>query len=105
PFAGAAPLFALAAHRNVYLKFTSMNIHEAAEGKSTPQALLGALLDRFGADRMMWGSDFAHTTGSAAEPSKDLVDLVRGAVAFLSTTDREQVLAGTARTLFPALVR
>ena len=103
PFTGAGPLFALAACPNVYLKFSTMNIREAAEGKSTPRAFFEALIGRFGTARIMWGSDFPHTTGSPAEPYKDLVDFARDTLAFLSSADREQILAGTARALFPAL--
>jgi predicted TIM-barrel fold metal-dependent hydrolase len=103
PYQEAAPLFELATLPNVYLKFSTMNIQEASAGKSTPRASFEALLDRCGPGHLMWGSDFPHTTGSRAEPYKELVDLARETFGFLSETDREQVFAGTARSLFPAL--
>jgi predicted TIM-barrel fold metal-dependent hydrolase len=103
PYPDAAPLFALAALPNVYLKFSTMNIHEAAAGQSTPRVFFESLLERCGPSRLMWGSDFPHTTGSRAEPYKELVDLARDTFGFLSAADRERVFAGTARSLFPAL--
>jgi len=105
PYAAAAEFFALAECPNLYLKFSSMNIREADRGKSTPRAFLEALVTRFGSGRLMWGSDFPHSTGSPAAPYRELVDLAREALAFLSPTDREQVLAGTALSLYPALLR
>jgi predicted TIM-barrel fold metal-dependent hydrolase len=105
PYADAAPLFALADLPNVYFKFSTMNIHEAAAGKSTPRAFFETLLECCGPDHLMWGSNFPHTTGSRTEPYKDLIDLARETFGFLSESEREQVFAGTARSLFPALAR
>lgn len=103
PYAEAKPLFELAACPNVYLKFSSMNIWEASEGNSTPRAFFEALIARFGPERLLWGTDFPHTLGSPAAPYKDLVDLARETFAFVSAEDREQIFAGTARSLFPTL--
>ena len=103
PYPDAAPLFALAVMPNVYFKLSTMNIHEASAGKSTPQAFFETFLERCGPGRLLWGSDFPHTTGSRVEPYKGLVDLARETFSFLSAADREQVFAGTARSLFPAL--
>ena len=104
PYEAAREFFALREHANVHLKFSSMNLREADEGKSTPRAFVAALVERFGASRLLWGSDFPHTRGSASAPYKDLVDLARDTLAFLPAADREQMLAGTARKLYPALV-
>ena len=51
----------------------------------------------------MWGSDFPHSLGSPAAPYADLVEMARAALDHLSPTDREQMLAGTALSLYPAL--
>lgn len=104
PYAAAHEFFALSDLQNVHFKFSSMNLREAAEGKSTPPAFVTALVERFGPGRLLWGSDFPHTRGSEAAPYKDLVDLARETLAFLPAADREQMLAGTARQLYPALV-
>jgi predicted TIM-barrel fold metal-dependent hydrolase len=104
PYAAAGEFFALRDLTNVHFKFSSMNLWEAAEGKSTTKAFLGALVEHFGSGRLLWGSDFPHSRGSASAPYKDLVDLAREALAFLPAAEREQMLAGTAHKLFPALV-
>lgn len=105
PYAAAREFFALAECPNLYLKFSSMNIREAARGKSTPWAFMEALVTRFGPGRLLWGSDYPHSTGSPAAPYQELVDLAREVCAFLSPADREQVFAGTAHSLYPALRR
>jgi predicted TIM-barrel fold metal-dependent hydrolase len=103
PYAEASEFFALADCPNLHLKFSTLNIREASRGKSRPGAFIQALVNRFGPDRVMWGSDFPHSTGSPAAPYTELVDLARDVVVSLSPAEREQVFAGTARRLFPAL--
>ena len=88
----------------LHLKLTSHLFHTLG-GLDAQQRFARALDKHFGARRLLWGSDFPHTQGSAADPYKELVDLAREALAFLSPADREQLLAGTARSLFPALAR
>lgn len=105
PYEAAREFFALRDLSNLHFKFSSMNLREASAGKSTPRAFVEALVERFGPGRLLWGSDFPHTRGSASAPYKDLVDLARDTLAFLPVGDREQMLAGTARKLYPALVR
>lgn len=77
------------------LKFSSINIraHEDA------QAYFAGLIEAFGPQRMMWGSDFPHTKG----PYTELVELARNTFAFASTEVRDWLFAGTARKLYPAL--
>lgn len=103
PYPDASEFFALAECPNLYLKFSTMNIREAGNGRSTPRAFIEALVTRFVPGRLMWGSDFPHSKGSAAAPYQDLVDLALESVGFLSPAEREQVLAGTARSLYPGL--
>lgn len=103
PYAEAGEFFALADCPNLNFKFSTLNIREAGTGRSTPRAFLEAMVDRFGPTRLMWGSDFPHSTGSPTAPYRELVELAREAVAFLSPADQEQVLAGTARRLYPTL--
>ena len=104
PYAEAAEFYALADCPNLNFKFSTLNIREAGTGHSTSRAFIEALVDRFGPGRLMWGSDFPHSTGSPAAPYKELVDLARETLAFLSPADREEMLAGTARRLYPTLV-
>jgi L-fuconolactonase len=99
PFAAAALLFALAAHRNVYVKLTTHTYHEATRGRSTPRAFLARLVEAFGAERIAWGSNFPASEGSLAE----LVALARDWVDFLSAADQRRILGETALALYPAL--
>ena len=103
PYRAAAAFFGLAETPNLYLKFSSLNLREAAEGDSTPRAFMETLVDRFGPSRLTWGSDFPHSAGGPEAPYGELVDLVRTALAGLSSADREQALAGTALALYPTL--
>jgi predicted TIM-barrel fold metal-dependent hydrolase len=103
PYSDAAEFFGLAALPNLYFKFSTLNLREASEGRSTPQAFVEALVTRLGPRRLLWGSDFPHSQGGKAAPYQELVELAREALAFLGPADREQILAGTARSLFPAL--
>ncbi len=48
----------------------------------------------------MWGSDHPHTDGPGYGP---LVDLARASTGALAAADRDAVLAGTARRLWPGL--
>ena len=101
PYTAAQPLFDLAAHPNVYLKFTTVTLQDAACGRSTPRALLEQLVATFGAHRLAWGSNFPASEG--ALPT--LATLARDALAFLPESDQQQILGGTARALYPALCR
>ncbi|MFN6954800.1 MAG: amidohydrolase family protein [Acetobacteraceae bacterium] len=101
PYARAADLFALAALPQVVLKLTSRALDLAAEGRSTPGALVAAIVDAFGAGRIMWGSNFP----AAEPPLPELVAQVQGAIAGLPGADQAMILGGTARRLYPALER
>lgn len=99
PYACAAPLLALAAYPQVILKLTTRALDLAGEGASTPEALLAVLLERFGARRIMWGSNFPAHHGALSE----LLGRSRRALAHLSETDRAEILGGTARRVYPGL--
>ncbi len=103
PYAAAPDFWALAGCPNLHLKLTSMNIREAAAGKATPWSFIETLVWRFGANRICWGSDYPHTTGDPAAPYRDLVDMARKTLAFLPGAEREEILSGTARRLYPKL--
>lgn len=48
----------MAQYPNLYLKFSTRNIREAGEGKSIVEKLFGCLIELFGANCMLWGSNF-----------------------------------------------
>lgn len=99
PFAAAASLFALAKYPNVYLKLTHRPIEQAKLGKSTPEKFLGHAVQQFGANRILWGSNFP----AAKEPLPELIAMARNALAFLPQPDQDWIFHKTAQTIYPAL--
>jgi len=99
PYAAAAPLFELARYSNVYLKVTHRNFEEARNGKATPESFFPRLVEKFGANRIAWGSNFP----AAKQPLSELVALGRDTLAFLPQAERDWIFEKTALTLYPAL--
>lgn len=103
PYAGAAELFALAGFEHLHLKVTSHLLEGAdAEGDPCGRALVAQLVATFGADRLVWGSDYPQTHDRTYA---ELVELGQGACAELTDADREQITATNALRLWPALAR
>ena len=93
-FSRAADLFAFTDSRNLCLKVSSMTLRSTEH----PKTLWSTLVSRFGSERLMWGSDYPHTY----EPNyAALVDLALETTAGLTERARADVLAGTARRLWP----
>src|SRR5215204_5558450 len=66
PFAADSEFLDLAKYRNVFLKLTPLNVTPADWGKATPQTWFQTLIDRYGAERIAWGSNFPATDDSLA---------------------------------------
>jgi predicted TIM-barrel fold metal-dependent hydrolase len=103
PYAGAAPLFALAGFEALHLKVTS-HVLEDAEARSPggAAALVECLHARFGAERLVWGSDYPQTHDRSYA---DLVALGQAACAALPRGEQERFLGGNALRLWPTLAR
>jgi len=99
PYAKAGPLFALARYPNVYLKITHRPIEQAMKGRATPESFLGRAVQEFGAERLIWGSNFP----AAKPPLPELVTMARRALAFLPPADQDWIFFKTAQKLYPAL--
>jgi len=97
PFPGLAPLLALAEHGGLHLKVTS-HVLEAAAVHAT--AFVELLADRFGPERLVWGSDYPQTHDRTYA---ELVALGRGACAGLPAADQARVLGENALRLWPSL--
>jgi predicted TIM-barrel fold metal-dependent hydrolase len=97
PFASAGSLFALADHPGVHLKVTSHVLEVAGD---TAGAFVERLVAVFGADRLVWGSDYPQTHDRSY---LDLVALGRDACAGLSSADQARVLGENALRLWPSL--
>ena len=104
PYSQASAFFDLAQYPNLYLKFSTRNITEAKEGKSTVEAFFGKVVEAFGANRVMWGSNFPGTWGKGpAGPYKELADLAREELKVLGEENQRWLLAETARSVYPKL--
>jgi L-fuconolactonase len=96
-YPNARELLALSEARNLYLKL-STQVFKGAEGAGrSAQEVTGMLVDTFGAERMMWGSDYPASSDGSYRPS---VELGRRACAGLSEHDRLEVLGATAAGLW-----
>ncbi len=98
PYSSVEPLFELARYPNLYLKFSSVSLYAAQRGKGTTKELFKRLVERFGARRLMWGSNFPATNDRSL---KDQYDLARNELAFLPDEDQRWIFGETALTLWP----
>lgn len=101
PYDSVQPLFELVRFPNLYLKFSSVSLYEARRGKSAPQEFFTRLIDRFGARRLMWGSNFPATHDRSL---KDQFNLAKQELSFLPQEDQRRIFGETALTLWPMLV-
>jgi L-fuconolactonase len=101
PFQNAGPLFALTDHERLHLKVTSHLLEEADQrSPGGAAAIVERLAADFGAERLVWGSDYSQTHDRSYA---ELVALGRGACAGLADDDQTAFLAGNALRLWPAL--
>jgi len=100
PFVNAGELLACAAYPNLHLKVTSGVLESAEHGGHDPRDLVDRLAAEFGAERMVWGTDYPQTRD---RPYADLVALGRHACERLTPADADRVLGGTAVRLWPEL--
>ena len=99
PYTTAADVFALAHYPNLYLKLTPRTVEEAQNGKATPATFFPLLVEKFGAARISWGSNYPASEGTLPE----LLHVTQQALSVLSSEDREWIFSKTALALYPAL--
>jgi predicted TIM-barrel fold metal-dependent hydrolase len=95
-----ARLIRLARHTNLHLKLSTHVLDEAIRQEGSARPLIQSLADHFGAERLMWGSDFCQTHDRSYA---ELVALARDSFGGLARSDQDACLSGTARKLWPAL--
>ena len=101
PFAGLAELRALAPFENVHLKLAPNNDWAAREAGFEPRELFAHLIDVFGLDRLLWGSNYpAHPARFGGYP--DRLEVMREDLAFLSDADQDAFFGGNAARIWPA---
>ena len=99
PYAAASELFALAAQPRVNLLISDHVIRAASAGKATPRSFLERVIATFGAERILWGSNFPSSKG----PVRNLLALAKETFAFVPERDQAAIFAGTALRLYPSL--
>ena len=96
PLPDAGRLDDLASLDNVTLKITGHVLHKLHEAGAEVDVIVAGLAARFGAERLMWGSDFPQTALSYQQ-SRALAEL---SVGRLRPAERDAILGGTARRLY-----
>ena len=108
PAAEGAPDFgispehiALARIPNVYFKLTSINLDQLEAAHVDAAQFLRHAVDVFGADRMMWGSDYGNTKGEFPA----MVSSAIAATSLLTPRERRRFLHDTGNQLFARKTR
>ena len=94
-----ASLKALAAFKNVTMKLSTINFNRIDAAGLDSALMVRRVIDVFGAERTMWGSDIGQTAGSYS----DMVRAARRATAQLGDADRRAVLYDTAARVYGPL--
>ena len=71
------------------------------KGKATPESSSARSVKEFGANRIIWGSNFP----AAPQPLPELIAMARNALSFLPQQDQDWIFFKTAQTLYPALAK
>ena len=102
PYRHFQPMFDMVQYPNVFLKITPNNSYAARQGNATPRAFFGDLVERFGANRIMWGSNYqAHWDKYGT--IKDRLPLMQSDLAFLPEDDQRWIFGETALSVWPSL--
>jgi L-fuconolactonase len=100
PYSSIQPLFDLARFPNCYVKFSTVSIDAAMAGKSTAPEFFRRLVDSFGANHLIWGSNFPATYDRTL---KEQLELARNQLSFLSSGDQRWIFGESALTLWTTL--
>jgi L-fuconolactonase len=93
-----APFEAL---EHVQFKVTDINFDRLEEAHFDSAAFVRALADRFGAARLLWGSD----VGQSPAPYSQKLERLHAAAELLSAEERAQLFSGTAKRLYGKALR
>lgn len=95
----AKDLLSLADYAHTYVNFSVGFMKQTLEDPAARE-LLVALIERYGAHRLIWSSFIRPLKDP---PLSESVRIMHDGVAFLSQPDQDGVLGGGARNLYPAL--
>jgi L-fuconolactonase len=93
-----ADLLAFKALPNVYLKYSQINLARMAKNGVSSAAVIQRILQDFPAERVMWGSDVAQSTGTYEE----MVLAAKAATTGLPPAQIQALLYGTADLVYGA---
>jgi L-fuconolactonase len=85
-----------AREHNAYCKVTTMNLDLLREAQLPASDFIKAVVEGYGPERVMWGSDL----GNSAGDYRELVGRILAATTSLQERDRHRILHGTAKTVF-----
>ncbi|MGH8261665.1 MAG: amidohydrolase family protein [Steroidobacteraceae bacterium] len=83
---------------HVHFKVTDINFDRLADARFDSAAFVRSLADRFGAERLLWGSD----AGQSPAPYTEKIARLHASAALLSEPERASFFGGTARRLYGA---
>jgi predicted TIM-barrel fold metal-dependent hydrolase len=96
PYETAHQLFEIAKFPGVHLKLTHRALAAAADGASRPADFVERVVTTYGADRIVWGSNFPAVDGTLSAQ----LTAVSSAVATLTEQQRGLILGGAAESLY-----
>lgn len=99
PYNKALALWALSAFENIFLKITPRTTVAVTKGNADPTSFFGMLVDRFGAERLAWGSNYPSSDGELIDNLK----VAQSQLTFLPADVRLHIFAKTAQKLYPSL--
>jgi L-fuconolactonase len=99
PYEKGGDLWEFANYPNVFTKVISTTIRRGNGYPGESPAMMRALIDHFGADRIAWGSDFPAYPGTM----KSQVELAEAAFEGLTEDEKTWIFGGTAARIYPAL--
>jgi predicted TIM-barrel fold metal-dependent hydrolase len=85
-----------ASRDNIFYKFTSLNMDVIREKGVAPEAVLRRVVDFYGPDKVMWGSDI----GTSSGVYKEMIQRAKASTSLLNDEERRKVLHDNGRRIF-----
>jgi L-fuconolactonase len=97
PYYGINSVYAtMAQQKNIYIKFTCINLDFLRESKLSAPDFVRRLVDVYGADHVLWGSDVGNSGGTY----KEIVGRILTSTAKLSDIEKRKVLHDTGKSVY-----
>jgi L-fuconolactonase len=100
PFSNMGDLLSMSSYPNLYVKVTHRTLEALIDHECWSSAFFNILIERFGANRIAWGSNFP----AAGMHLNDLIALALNSLDEASLTERSWIMSGTAQSLYPTLI-